>query len=421
MFEHVRQTWRINLFVLALMKCASDMCVYLVHGNFDVSSLSNHFLIKVTWFKQSEHSLNVCKSSRFSIKANGVWTFNYLVSAFYSEKSIQKSCEELSRLSTMANCSSDQNSTVNCNISIFCSYDPSLQLQVPKNLYYTYIVTSAFNAVFSLTAFLGNALVLTALVRTRSLHSPSKALLRSLALSDLCVGLLVQPVYIAYCVAGIVGNQWVRCASWTVYPLLSDYFVAVSFFTMIAISIDRFLALRLRASYRSVVTITKANITVLSLWLTSLIFPIGRLLAGKVAILFSVVSFVLFVVIPTLTHLKINRMLHHQGRQVSNQFYLHREESYLSINKYKKSVFAMRFIYIALLLCYIPITCVAVLYIFIKDDSSVKLYLLPVGNFATTLLFFNSSMNPVLYCWRIRQVRGAMWNLVNNFHPCPCC
>ena len=48
MFEHVRQTWRINLFVLALMKCASDMCVYLVHGNFDVSSLSNHFLIKVT-------------------------------------------------------------------------------------------------------------------------------------------------------------------------------------------------------------------------------------------------------------------------------------------------------------------------------------------------------------------------------------
>lgn len=316
----------------------------------------------------------------------------------------------------MANCSSNQSDPESCNFSSFCRYDPSLLLQVPKNLYYTYIVTVTFNAVFSLTAFLGNALVLTALVRTRSLHLPSKALLRSLALSDLFVGLFVQPVYIAYCLAGVVGNSWVRCASWIVYPVLSDYFVAVSFFTMIAISIDRYLALHLRSRYRSAVTITKANITVLSMWIVSLIFPIARLVAGNLSVLLSVASFALFIVIPTFTHLKIHRMLQHQGRQVSNQFFLHREESYFSINKYKKSVNAMRYIYIALMLCYIPITCVAVLYI--KNDSTTRKYLLPVGNFAFTLLFFNSSLNPVLYCVQIRQVRGAMWNLVNNLNHC---
>lgn len=316
----------------------------------------------------------------------------------------------------MANCSSNQSDPESCNISFYCRYDPSLLLQVPKNLYYTYIVTATFNALFSLTAFFGNALVLTALVRTQSLHSPSKALLRSLALSDLFVGLFVQPMYIAFCLAGVVGNGWVRCASWIAYPMLSDYFVAVSFFTMIAISIDRYLALHLRSRYRSAVTIRKANITVLSLWITSLIFPITRLVAGTLSVALSIAFFALFVVIPTFTHLKIHRMLQHQGRQVSNQLFLHREESYLSINKYKKSVSAMRYIYIALMLCYIPITFVGALYI--KNDSTLSKYLLPVGHFATTLLFFNSSLNPVLYCVRIRQVRGAMWSLVDNLIPC---
>ena len=317
----------------------------------------------------------------------------------------------------MANCSLYQNQTEGCKSSTFvCPYDPLVRLQVPKNLYYTYIITVGFNAVFALTALCGNSLVLTALVRTRSLHSPSKALLRSLALSDLFVGLFVQPMYIAYCVSGLLEKHWIRCVSWVTYPLLSDYFVAVSFLTMVAISIDRYLALRLRARYRSVVTITKANITVCSTWITSLIFPIARVLAGKVALLLSCVSFALFVIIPTFTHFKIHYMLRRHGMQVSNQFYLHREESYLSINQYKKSVCAMRYLYIALLLCYIPITCIALLYI--KADPSMSSVLLPVGNFASTLLFFNSSLNPVLYCWRIRQVRGAMWNLVNNLICC---
>ena len=315
----------------------------------------------------------------------------------------------------MANCSLNQ--TSGCQSSAFvCTYDPKLLLQVPKSLYYTYIVSASFNAVFSITAFVGNALVLTALVRTRSLHSPSKALLRSLALSDLFVGLFVQPMYIAYCLSGLLESHWVRCFSWKVYPLLSDYFVAVSFLTMVAVSIDRYLALRLRARYRQVVTITKANTVVLSVWITSLIFPIARLLAGRLALLLSCVIFALFIVIPTFTHFKIHRMLHRHGMQVSNQFYLHREESYLSITQYKKSVNAMRYVYVALLLCYIPITCVALMYI--NPKPSYISILLPVGNFASTLLFFNSSLNPVLYCWRIRQVRAAMWNVVNNYICC---
>ena len=310
----------------------------------------------------------------------------------------------------MANCS--MNITRPCQSSSFtCAYDSKVMLRVPESLYYTYLVSVVFNVVLSVTAVVGNSLVLTALLKTRSLHSPSKALLRSLALSDLFVGISVQPMFIAYCSSGLLESFNVRCFSWIVYPLLSDYFVAVSFLTIVAISIDRYLALRLRARYRQVVTLRKANITVFSVWLTSSILPIARLVAGKVSVLFSCAIFILFIIVPTFTHFKIQHMLRRHEMQVSSQFYLHREESYLSISKYKKSVCAMRYVFLALLVCYVPVACVALLYV--QSNPNFTSVLLPVGNFASTLMFFNSSLNPILYCWQIRQVRAAIYNLVN--------
>ena len=53
---------------------------------------------------------------------------------------------------------------------------------------------SALNAFLSITEFLGNALILVALRKASSLHPPSKLLLRSLGTTDLCVGLIVEPL-----------------------------------------------------------------------------------------------------------------------------------------------------------------------------------------------------------------------------------
>ena len=53
---------------------------------------------------------------------------------------------------------------------------------------------SVLNSFLSITTFLGNALILVALRKESSLHPPSKILLRSLATTDLCVGLIVEPL-----------------------------------------------------------------------------------------------------------------------------------------------------------------------------------------------------------------------------------
>ena len=60
------------------------------------------------------------------------------------------------------------------------------------------IVFLALNSFMAITAFLGNALILVALHKVSSLHAPSKLLFRSLAVTDLCIGLIVQPVSVSY-------------------------------------------------------------------------------------------------------------------------------------------------------------------------------------------------------------------------------
>ena len=69
------------------------------------------------------------------------------------------------------------------------------------------ILLSAINIFLSITAFFGNALILVALAALRkesSLHPPSKLLLRNLATTDLCVGLISEPPYVATASENIV-------------------------------------------------------------------------------------------------------------------------------------------------------------------------------------------------------------------------
>ena len=56
---------------------------------------------------------------------------------------------------------------------------------------------SVFNILLSFSATLLNSLILVALLKESSLHPPSKMLLCSLSATDLCVGLVAQPVAVS--------------------------------------------------------------------------------------------------------------------------------------------------------------------------------------------------------------------------------
>ena len=114
---------------------------------------------------------------------------------------------------------------------------------------------SALNALLAITAFLGNALILVALRKESSLHPPSKLLLRSLATANLCVGVIVVPLYVTLLLI-VVYEHWNICFTVAVAVSITGFSLcSVSLLTLTAISVDRLLALLLGLRYKQVVTL----------------------------------------------------------------------------------------------------------------------------------------------------------------------
>ena len=87
---------------------------------------------------------------------------------------------------------------------IFCS------LELTRGMHSQFIFLLVLNTILSVTAFLGNTLILLALKKETSLHPPSKLLYRNLVATDLCVGVIVEPLSVISLIAAITG-RWNIC------------------------------------------------------------------------------------------------------------------------------------------------------------------------------------------------------------------
>ena len=61
-----------------------------------------------------------------------------------------------------------------------------------------FVLFCSLNIFLAFTATLGNTLILIALHKVSSIHPPTKFLLRCLAMTDFCVGVSVQPLFVAF-------------------------------------------------------------------------------------------------------------------------------------------------------------------------------------------------------------------------------
>ena len=127
---------------------------------------------------------------------------------------------------------------------------------------------SAFNIFLSITAFLGNSLILVALSKETSLHPPSKLLYLCLATADLLVGLVSQPLDVTYWIS-LVHEHWSLCRYARDGVQISSYALCgVSLLTLTAISVDRLLAsLLLGTRYRQIITLNRTYIITTTFWI----------------------------------------------------------------------------------------------------------------------------------------------------------
>ena len=278
------------------------------------------------------------------------------------------------------------------------------------------IFLSAINVFFSVAAFLGNTLILVALHKESSLHPPSKLLYRNLTVTDLCVGIIVEPLKVASWIS-MVNKKWKICYYVSLTNSLSALLLcAVSLLTLTALSLDRLLALLLGLRYRQVVTLRSIYITEVILWILAIIFtfiyvwiPFVRLWLFRTVLPICLVTSVFSYTIILVT-------LRHNQNQVQNHIGQRQPSQAVALNaaRYRKAVYSALWVQVALVVCYLPFFLTTVVLASQRGrrmSSSVWL----AWQFTATLIYLNSSLNPLLYYWRIREVRQAVKETLRQF------
>ena len=265
------------------------------------------------------------------------------------------------------------------------------------------IINCVVNAPLMFMSIVGNTLILAAILRTPSLRSsPSTIFIGSLAVSDLLVAFVVQPLYIA--------------KELTPEALLLDYIQSIMAFSACgvslcvttAISVDRCLALHYHLRYPMLVTATRAIYTLGVIWIITFIFS-GFYFFSRFAYHIAIaVGILICLVISTVCYIKIYRTVcFHRVRINAQKLPIQpsKAENTLNFLRLKASALNAFAFYVFMILCYLPN-----LFYFCLNSFSFTEWE-KAWIFADTVVFLNSSINPFLYILRLHKLRAAVLKL----------
>ena len=266
---------------------------------------------------------------------------------------------------------------------------------------------SVINILLGITAIVGNIVILIALHKETSLNQASKVLLRNLVASDLCVGF----VQIAYGVReiSILQGQWQICRLlYLVTGIAASIPIAVSLWTITAISVDRLLALLLKLRYREVVTIRKVYAVAIASWICNAVGSASIWyfsLDGREVL--AVMTIVVCLTTSMCCYTKIFFMLRDQRKVQNNLREKENQTTRVAAIRYRKTLSSAVWLQLALLFCYLPFMLLAPFAHrqFLNNRSSA---LTTALYFTMTLMCFNSTLNPILYFWTIKEIRRAV-------------
>ena len=273
-----------------------------------------------------------------------------------------------------------------------------------QSLYASYIVNCVFNAFSAYSAIALNILTIHAVRKTSSLPKPLKILLLSLAVSDLGVGLLAQPLHIAEMV------NPANSTSALVYTAKA-VFIYSSFFSVVAISVDRFLAIHLHLRYQELVTHKRFVAVVISIWVFSAVFTLIWRWVSYVAEYVDIIIQSFCYIITAAVYCKIRFTVQRHAKQMqAQQIQVAQNSQMESDARKRKSAVSTFYVYLVFLVCCLPAYCVLVALLISGPSTALR----GVFLYTTTLLYLNSSLNPVIYCWKMRHIRHAVIDILRN-------
>ena len=273
------------------------------------------------------------------------------------------------------------------------------------------LFVSVIYIVLSIATIIGNVLILVALRKVSSLYPPSKLLYSCLAVTDLFVGMIAGPAGAVHFMMWNIhsdSRQWLDLCVYSadIASVSFTVLTTVSLQTLTVISIDRLLALMLGLRYRQVVTLRRVQALAACVWIPSIAYAPVLFWEnnGAKIFLYTLESFCLLV--SAVCYSKIFLILRHHVAEVQDHLQGTPSNNVESPNlqRYKKTVSTAMWVLISLVICYIPYIIVTVIYTVNGPFSRIGFFWGLTGSF----VFLSSALNPLLYCWKIKDVRQAV-------------
>ncbi|XP_027039856.1 adenosine receptor A2b-like isoform X1 [Pocillopora damicornis] len=258
------------------------------------------------------------------------------------------------------------------------------------------------NTPFAIFAVLSNLLIVITIGKSQELRVPANILLGSLAVTDLLVGLITQPLFITWRL--MLHYPSTICNSEVVHSLYECFLhlcAGGSFLSLAYLSTDRFLAVSKPLHYRANVTTTQAARNMVILWLAWIGIVVLRysgideetnqtitsVIAGTLVIYLVAAQIALIV--------SVKRNSIHDLLSEGNA-------TVIASKREARIALTIVYIFLALLVFLLPAVVVQIVLGFTSSNKS-KTEL----NLAISALLINSSVNPLIYFWRGRDLRKA--------------
>ena len=283
------------------------------------------------------------------------------------------------------------------------------------------------NGLLSAVAVSANTLVVAVMLRYRELRSNSNILILFLALTDVMVGLIVQPSFIVFSAGKL--QMYFNCAALMSYLLTETFCVGLSLLTLSVVTLERYIAIFHPFWYVLNVNKTRLLCVTGTVWTAWMIFnvacrvfsvkndeffvPIGSVITGS-ALFFDIV-----------VYYKIFKVVKHHERRVKNRddidtkssknWETDKEANTNEDQKMKRNEQERRmtrtvgYILGTLLLCYFPLMLALTIEMMISKDGIFDYFIYPL---VETIMFMNSALNPFLYCWRCHDIRKKMLQML---------
>ena len=301
--------------------------------------------------------------------------------------------------------------------ALFCSARLNELVQLVR-LHGTFIsALCVLNSVFSLVAAIGNLLAIRALWKASMIPSNVKTLFLSLAFSDLAVGMFSQPMY-----SGIMGMMLNMASTEendfasfcptivSVCYFLMNFLSCASFLNVIAIAVDRLLSILLHLRYEELATSKRVIITLVSLWLTSAIAAFIFIVLPKGSFMVAAIIDFVGLLFTTVAYRRVYKIARSHQNQIQGQLQLQNQIQAMELNRQKKSAYNALFVYFVFLACYLPL----VPSIILLQTNSSKISFMIAYHASIFLFQLNSSLNPLVYCWRYREIREIVKSTVKK-------